>query len=158
MRMQISGTKRQKRRGAYRHQCSCRVQNQQKCRFGSLKSVQNHRYSVRGWWWPPEDDNRRDDLYINLQVKRGRHQPASVIAQQLCTTTGRQVSWFTVARRLHKGGLFAHRPERCLPLKVDHRCHRLQLESIKTGQLTNGVVPSLWMRVGSVAEVILNAF
>ncbi|GFX15038.1 transposable element Tcb2 transposase [Trichonephila clavipes] len=45
----------------------------------------------------------------------------SVIAQQLCTTTRRQMSWFTVARRLHKGGLFAFRPERCLPLKVGHR-------------------------------------
>ncbi|GFW40074.1 transposable element Tcb2 transposase [Trichonephila clavipes] len=81
--------------GAYCHQCSCRVENQQKCRFACL-------------------------------VKRGRHQSASVISQQLCTTTGRQVSWFTVARRLYKGGLFAHHPERCLPLKVDHRCHRLQ--------------------------------
>ncbi|GFY35744.1 transposable element Tcb2 transposase [Trichonephila clavipes] len=59
----------------------------------------------------------RDDRYINLQAKRGRNQSAGVIAQQLCTRTGRQVSWFTVARRLHKGGLFAHRPERCLPLK-----------------------------------------
>ncbi|GFU79804.1 transposable element Tcb2 transposase [Trichonephila clavipes] len=29
-------------------------------------------------------------------------------------------------RRLHKGGLFACRPERCLPLIVDHRHHRLQ--------------------------------
>ncbi|GFY34041.1 transposable element Tcb2 transposase [Trichonephila clavipes] len=42
------------------------------------------------------------------------------------TATGRQVSWFTVDRRLHKGGLFARRPERCLPLKVGHRHHRLQ--------------------------------
>ncbi|GFV72821.1 transposable element Tcb2 transposase [Trichonephila clavipes] len=40
--------------------------------------------------------------------------------------TGRQVLRFTVARRLHKGSLFAHRPERCLPLKVDHRRHLLQ--------------------------------
>ncbi|GFU90815.1 transposable element Tcb2 transposase [Trichonephila clavipes] len=31
-----------------------------------------------------------------------------------------------MARRLHKRGLFAHYPERCLPLKVDHRRHRLQ--------------------------------
>ncbi|GFT30234.1 transposable element Tcb2 transposase [Trichonephila clavipes] len=68
----------------------------------------------------------RDDRYIILQVKRGRRQSASVIAQQLSTATGRQVSRFTVARRLHKGGLFAHFPERCLPLKVDHRRHRLQ--------------------------------
>ncbi|GFV46006.1 transposable element Tcb2 transposase [Trichonephila clavipes] len=69
----------------------------------------------------PRTTTAGDDRYINLQVKRGRHKSASVIAQQLCTTTGRQVSWFTVARRLHKGGLFTHRPERCLPLKVDHR-------------------------------------
>ncbi|GFY01515.1 transposable element Tcb2 transposase [Trichonephila clavipes] len=72
------------------------------------------------------------ELRINKSVvsrtwrKKGRHQSASVIDQQLCTTMGRQVSWFTVARHLHKGGLFAHRPERCLPLKVDHQCHRLQ--------------------------------
>ncbi|GFY17515.1 transposable element Tcb2 transposase [Trichonephila clavipes] len=36
------------------------------------------------------------------------------------------MSRFTVARRLHKGGLFARRPERCLPLKVDHRRHRFK--------------------------------
>ncbi|GFT70315.1 transposable element Tcb2 transposase [Trichonephila clavipes] len=42
------------------------------------------------------------------------------------TATGRQVSRFTVVKRLHKGALFARRPERCLPLKVDHRRHRLQ--------------------------------
>ncbi|GFV53933.1 transposable element Tcb2 transposase [Trichonephila clavipes] len=67
-----------------------------------------------------------DDRYIILQAIRDRRQSASVIAQQLSTEMGRQVSWFTVARRLQKGGLFTHRPERCLPLKVDHRCHRLQ--------------------------------
>ncbi|KFM73161.1 Transposable element Tcb2 transposase, partial [Stegodyphus mimosarum] len=61
-----------------------------------------------------------------LQAKRGRQQSASAIAQQLCTATGRQVSLFTLARRLHKGGLFARRPERCLPLKVGHRRQRLQ--------------------------------
>ncbi|GFT85544.1 transposable element Tcb2 transposase [Trichonephila clavipes] len=31
-----------------------------------------------------------------------------------------------MARRLHKGGLFTRRPERCLPLEVDYRRHRLQ--------------------------------
>ncbi|GFU84968.1 transposable element Tcb2 transposase [Trichonephila clavipes] len=67
-----------------------------------------------------------DDRYIILQAKSGRRQSASVIAQQLYTATGRQVSRFTVARRLHKGGLFARRPESCLPLKVDDRRHRLQ--------------------------------
>ncbi|GFU06588.1 transposable element Tcb1 transposase [Trichonephila clavipes] len=29
--------------GAYRHQCSCRVRNQQKCRFARLESVPNYR-------------------------------------------------------------------------------------------------------------------
>ncbi|GFW93247.1 HTH_Tnp_Tc3_2 domain-containing protein [Trichonephila clavipes] len=90
---------------------------------------------------------------------RGRRQSASVIAQQLSTATGRQVSRFTVARRLHKGGLFARRPERCLPLKVDHRRHRLQwCREHKNWTTVNGVVSSLRMRVGSVPEAILNAF
>ncbi|GFS52979.1 transposable element Tcb2 transposase [Trichonephila clavipes] len=74
----------------------------------------------------PRTTNAGDHRYIILQAKRGRRQSASVIAQQLSTATGQQVSRFTVARRLHKGGLFARHPERCLPLKVDHRCHRLQ--------------------------------
>ncbi|GFV31594.1 transposable element Tcb2 transposase [Trichonephila clavipes] len=56
----------------------------------------------------------------------GTSQSARAIDQQLCTATGRQVSRFTVARRLHKGGLFARRPERYLPLKIGHRRHRLQ--------------------------------
>ncbi|GFU90454.1 transposable element Tcb2 transposase [Trichonephila clavipes] len=67
-----------------------------------------------------------EDRCIILQAKRGRQQSASAIAQELCTATQRKVSRFTVARRLRKGGLFAHRPERCLQLKVAHRCHRLQ--------------------------------
>ncbi|GFU57336.1 transposable element Tcb2 transposase [Trichonephila clavipes] len=74
----------------------------------------------------PRTTTAGDDRYIILQEKRGQRQSASVIAQQLSTATGRQVSRFTVSRRLHKGGLFACRPERCLPLKVNHRRHRLQ--------------------------------
>ncbi|GFX46767.1 transposable element Tcb2 transposase [Trichonephila clavipes] len=85
----------------------------------------------------PRTTTAGDDRYIILQAKRGRRHSASVIAQQLSTATGRQVSRFTVARRLHKGGLFTRRPERCLPLKVEHR--RLLYsgaESTKTGQLS----------------------
>ncbi|KFM71086.1 Transposable element Tcb2 transposase, partial [Stegodyphus mimosarum] len=69
----------------------------------------------------PRTTSAEDDRYIILQAKRGRQQSASAIAQQLCTAMGLQLSWFTVARRLHKGGLFTSRPERCLPLKVGHR-------------------------------------
>ncbi|GFU75000.1 transposable element Tcb2 transposase [Trichonephila clavipes] len=49
----------------------------------------------------PKTVTAGDDRYIILQAKRGRRQSESVIAQQLSTATGRQVSWFTVARRLH---------------------------------------------------------
>ncbi|GFV37132.1 transposable element Tcb2 transposase [Trichonephila clavipes] len=75
-----------------------------RCRFERLESVPNHRYSCEK---RPTAVSKR-------------------IAQQLSTATGRQVSRFTVARHLHKGGLFARRPERCLPLKVGHRHHGLQ--------------------------------
>ncbi|GFV74397.1 transposable element Tcb2 transposase [Trichonephila clavipes] len=52
----------------------------------------------------PRTTTAGDDRYIILQTKRGRRQSASVIAQQLSTATKQQVSRFTVARRLHKGG------------------------------------------------------
>ncbi|GFW85014.1 transposable element Tcb2 transposase [Trichonephila clavipes] len=68
----------------------------------------------------PRTTTAGDDRYIILQAKRCRRQSASVIAQQLSTATGRQVSRFTVSRRIHKGGLFARRSKCCLPLKVDH--------------------------------------
>ncbi|GFX24922.1 transposable element Tcb2 transposase [Trichonephila clavipes] len=53
----------------------------------------------------PRTTTAGDDRNTILQAKRGRRQSVSVIAQQLSKTTGRQVSRFTVARRLHKGGL-----------------------------------------------------
>ncbi|GFV95995.1 transposable element Tcb2 transposase [Trichonephila clavipes] len=74
----------------------------------------------------PRTTTAGDNRYIILQVKRGRWQSESVIAPKLSTITGRKVSRFTVESRLHKGGLFNRRPERCLPLKVDNRRHRLQ--------------------------------
>ncbi|GFU34600.1 transposable element Tcb2 transposase [Trichonephila clavipes] len=107
----------------------------------------------------PRTTTAGDDRYIIQQAKSGRRQSASAIAQQLSTATGRQVSRFTVVKRLHKGGLFARRPERCNPLKVDHRRHRLQwCREHKNWTTVNGVVSSLRMRVGSVPEAILNAF
>ncbi|GFU96747.1 transposable element Tcb2 transposase [Trichonephila clavipes] len=84
----------------------------------------------------PRTTTAGDGRCIILQAKRGRI-VQNVIVQQLSTATGRQVSRFTVARRLPKGGLFARRPERCLPLKVDHPRHRLQwCREQKTGQLS----------------------
>ncbi|GFY03004.1 hypothetical protein TNCV_980091 [Trichonephila clavipes] len=57
-------------------------------------------------------------MVLKTKAKRPRYQLASTIAQQSCTTMGREGSQFTVARRLHKGSLFASRPESCIPLKV----------------------------------------
>ncbi|GFT62941.1 transposable element Tcb2 transposase [Trichonephila clavipes] len=108
--------------GAYRHQCSCRVRNQQKSVVSrAWKAFQTTGTAVRKvGGGHPRTITAGDDRYIILHAKRGRRQSASVIVQQLPTATGRQVSRFTVVRRLHKAGLFARRPERCLLLKVDH--------------------------------------
>ncbi|GFV01551.1 transposable element Tcb2 transposase [Trichonephila clavipes] len=146
--------------GAYRHQCSCRVRNHKGVVSRAWKAFQTTDTAVRKvCGGRPRTTTAGDDRYIILQMKRGRRQSASVIAQQLSTAMGRQVSRFTVARRLHIGGLFAHHPERCLPLKVDHRRHRLQwCREHKNWTTVNGVVSSLRMRVGSVPEAILNAF
>ncbi|GFX54241.1 transposable element Tcb1 transposase [Trichonephila clavipes] len=49
---------------------------------------------------------------------------AGEIAGHTAQATGRPISRFTVARRLHGGGLFARRPVRCVPLTPAHRRRR----------------------------------
>ncbi|GFW52676.1 hypothetical protein TNCV_2392561 [Trichonephila clavipes] len=49
---------------------------------------------------------------------------AGEIARHSTQVTGRPISRFTVARRLHGGGLFARRPVRCVPLTPAHRRRR----------------------------------
>ncbi|GFU52819.1 transposable element Tcb2 transposase [Trichonephila clavipes] len=49
---------------------------------------------------------------------------AAEIARHTTQVTGRPISRFTVARRLHGGGLFARRPVRCVPLTPAHRRRR----------------------------------
>ncbi|GFX81433.1 transposable element Tcb2 transposase [Trichonephila clavipes] len=65
-----------------------------------------------------------DDQYIVLQARRNRRQTAGEIARHTTQATGRPISRFTVARRLHGGGLFARRPVRCVPLTPAHRRRR----------------------------------
>ncbi|GFU57761.1 HTH_Tnp_Tc3_2 domain-containing protein [Trichonephila clavipes] len=48
-----------------------------------------------------------DDRYIVLQARKNRRQTAGEIARHTTQATGRPISRFTVARRLHGGGLFA---------------------------------------------------
>ncbi|GFW02444.1 transposable element Tcb2 transposase [Trichonephila clavipes] len=65
-----------------------------------------------------------DDRYIVLQARRNRRQTAGEIARHTKQATGRPISRVTVARRLHRGGLFARRPVRCVPLTPAHRRRR----------------------------------
>ncbi|GFV30836.1 transposable element Tc1 transposase [Trichonephila clavipes] len=62
--------------------------------------------------------------YIVLQARRNRRQTAGEIARHTTQATGRPISRFTVARRLHGGGLFARLPVRCVPLTPTHRRRR----------------------------------
>ncbi|GFS53705.1 HTH_Tnp_Tc3_2 domain-containing protein [Trichonephila clavipes] len=55
---------------------------------------------------------------------RGQKKQAGEIARHTTQAIGRPISRFTVARRLHGGGLFARRPVRCVPLTPAHRRRR----------------------------------
>ncbi|GFV06568.1 transposable element Tcb2 transposase [Trichonephila clavipes] len=57
-------------------------------------------------------------------ARRNRRQTAGEIARHTTQVTGRPISRFTVARRLHGGGLFARCPVRCVPLTPAHRRRR----------------------------------
>ncbi|GFV89296.1 transposable element Tcb2 transposase [Trichonephila clavipes] len=57
-------------------------------------------------------------------ARRNRRQTAGEIVRHTTQATGRPISRFTVARRLHGGGLFARRPVRCVPLTPAHRRRR----------------------------------
>ncbi|GFU99197.1 transposable element Tcb2 transposase [Trichonephila clavipes] len=65
-----------------------------------------------------------DEGCIALQARRNRRQTAGEIARHTTQATGRPISRFTVARRLHGGGLLARRPVRCVPLMPAHRRRR----------------------------------
>ncbi|GFT18139.1 transposable element Tc3 transposase [Trichonephila clavipes] len=72
----------------------------------------------------PRGTTPADDRYIVLQARRNRRQTAGEIARHTTQATGRPISRFTVARRLHGGGLFARRSVRCVPLTPAHRRRR----------------------------------
>ncbi|GFS59103.1 transposable element Tc1 transposase [Trichonephila clavipes] len=72
----------------------------------------------------PRGTTPADDRYIVLQARRNRRQTAREIARHTTQATGRPISRFTVARRLHGGGLFARRRVRCVPLTPAHRRRR----------------------------------
>ncbi|GFU02770.1 transposable element Tcb1 transposase [Trichonephila clavipes] len=72
----------------------------------------------------PRGTTPADDRYIVLQARRNRRQTAGEIARHTTHATARPISCFTVARRLHGGGLFARCPVWCVPLTPAHRRRR----------------------------------
>ncbi|GFU28284.1 hypothetical protein TNCV_1022661 [Trichonephila clavipes] len=72
----------------------------------------------------PRGTTPADDRYIVLQARRNRRKTAGKMARHTTQATGRPISRFTVARKLHGGGLFARRPVRCVPLTPAHRRRR----------------------------------
>ncbi|GFY34944.1 HTH_Tnp_Tc3_2 domain-containing protein [Trichonephila clavipes] len=83
------------------------------------------RGSIRGFSsGRPRGTTPADDRYIVLQARRNRRQTAGEISRHTTQATRRPISRFTVARRLHEGGLFARRPVRCVPLTPAHRRRR----------------------------------
>ncbi|GFU49936.1 transposable element Tcb2 transposase [Trichonephila clavipes] len=94
-------------------------------RFTTLETISNYRNSYPGFSSGcPRGTTPADDRYIVLQAKRNRRQTAGEIARHTTQATGRPISRFTVARRLHGGRLFARRPVRCVPLTPAHRRRR----------------------------------
>ncbi|GFV64890.1 transposable element Tcb2 transposase [Trichonephila clavipes] len=65
-----------------------------------------------------------DDRYIVLLARRNRRQTAGEITRHTTQATGRPISRFTVARRLHSDRLFARRLVWCVPLTPAHRKRR----------------------------------
>ncbi|GFX27303.1 transposable element Tcb1 transposase [Trichonephila clavipes] len=95
-----------------------------RCRIAEEGStiIETARTAIRGFSsGRPRETTPADDRYIVLRASRNRRQTAGEIARHTTQVTGRPISRFTVARRLHAGGLFARRPVRCVPLTPAHR-------------------------------------
>ncbi|GFU87002.1 transposable element Tcb1 transposase [Trichonephila clavipes] len=100
----------------------------------------------------PRGTTPADDRYIVLQARRNRRQTAGEIARHTTQATGRPISRFTVARRLHGGGLFPRRPLRCVPLTPAPIGEGVLCGAGNTGigETMNGDEYSLQMRADSV--------
>ncbi|GFX94995.1 transposable element Tcb1 transposase [Trichonephila clavipes] len=106
--------------------CGCRVRNCSQHRCKTLETISNYRgKAIRGFSIVrPRQTTSADDRYVVLQARRNRRQTTGEIARHTTQATGRPISRFTVARRLHGGGLFERRPVRCVPLTPAYRRRR----------------------------------
>ncbi|GFV33493.1 transposable element Tcb2 transposase [Trichonephila clavipes] len=101
--------------------CGCRVRIAHNIVSRLWRQFQTTGTAIRGFSsGRPRGTTPADDRYIVLQARRNRRQTAGEIAGHTTQETGRPISRFTVARRLHGGDLFARRPVRCVPLTPAH--------------------------------------
>ncbi|GFW86533.1 hypothetical protein TNCV_4333171 [Trichonephila clavipes] len=70
------------------------------------------------------EEAERTERPIRRLSQKKQAADSGEIARHTTQATGRPISRFTVARRLHGGGLFARRPVRCVPLTPAHRRRR----------------------------------
>ncbi|GFV57113.1 transposable element Tcb1 transposase [Trichonephila clavipes] len=70
------------------------------------------------------EEAERTERPIRRLSQKKQAADSGEIARHTTQATGRPISRFTVARRLHGGGLFARRPVRCVPLTPSHRRRR----------------------------------
>ncbi|GFV22716.1 transposable element Tcb1 transposase [Trichonephila clavipes] len=106
-----------------RDKCGCRVRIAHSIVSRLWRQFQTTGTAIRGFSsGRPRGTKPADDRYIVLQARRNRRQTAGEFARHTTQATGRPISRFTVARRLHGGGLFARR---CVPLTPAHRRRRL---------------------------------
>ncbi|GFV05650.1 HTH_Tnp_Tc3_2 domain-containing protein [Trichonephila clavipes] len=100
----------------------------------------------------PRGTTPADDRYIVLQARRNRRQTAGEIARHTTQATGRPISRFTVARRLHGGGLFARRPVRVCTFNAcpSEKAFSVCAGNTGIGETMNGDEYSLQMRADSV--------
>ncbi|GFU94856.1 uncharacterized protein TNCV_820791 [Trichonephila clavipes] len=100
----------------------------------------------------PRGTTPTDDRYIVLQARRNRRQTEGEIARHTTQVTGRPISRFTVARRLHGGGLFARRPCTVCTFNAcpSEKAFLCGVGNTGIGETMNGDEYSLQMRADSV--------
>ncbi|GFW61766.1 transposable element Tcb1 transposase [Trichonephila clavipes] len=93
--------------------CACRVRIAHST-FHDFETLKLHEQLSGFSSGRPRGTTPADDRYNVLQARRNRWQTAGEFARHTTQATGRPISRFTVARRLHGGDLFARRPVRYL--------------------------------------------
>ncbi|GFU85452.1 transposable element Tcb1 transposase, partial [Trichonephila clavipes] len=104
--------------------CGCRVRNCSQHRFTTLETISNYSYPGGSVVIVHEEPHPQMTGTLSYRPEETGGRQRGEIARHTTQATGRPISRFTVARRLHGGGLFARRPVRCVPLMPAHRRRR----------------------------------